>query len=81
MNVKIITLTEEAVERSDCRDLFAIEIDGKKVFEVFDGEPEDNTLARNFNAVYAIEMLLVQTYQAGKRQEPIWITCTQVDEY
>lgn len=35
----------------------------------YDGEPEDNTLGRNFNDVYSIPDLLKIAYEAGKNGE------------
>lgn len=45
-------------------------IDGKRVFCVSDGEPEDNNLSRNFSDCYMILELLRRAYEAGKRGEP-----------
>lgn len=54
----------------DERSSIEILIDGKRVFYVHDGEPEDNNLSRNFSACYTIVELLKRAYEAGKRGEP-----------
>ena len=37
----------------------------------YDGEPEDNTLSRNFASVYQIEDLIRWAYEAGKAGEEL----------
>jgi len=66
MKVDIITRTDENVEESDDRDAVAIYLDGVKKFGVHDGEPEDNTLGRNFSYVYNVGGLLEYFYNLGK---------------
>ena len=46
-----------------------IKVDGKRMFDVYDGEPEDNTLARNFCDCYSVVDLMKLAYEAGVRQE------------
>jgi len=36
-----------------------------------DGEPEDNSIGRNFNDIYSIPQLIVLAYNAGVNGEPI----------
>ena len=48
------------------RDALIIQIDGKTVFSAFDGEPEDNSLCRNFGDCFGIGDLMKQAYDAGK---------------
>ncbi len=84
MNIKLITLTDKGVEDNDWRDLYVIEIDGEKVFEVGDGEPEDNNIARNFNDVYNLPDILNQVYNAGfnaERDGSLEFEYERVDEY
>lgn len=80
MNIKQITLTEEA-SLDRCGDMVAIEIDGKEHFCVCDGEPEDNNLYRNFNHCFRVLGLLKKAYEAGKNNEELNIESVQVDEY
>ncbi len=58
MKVTMKSLTEEAVERRDYRDILRIDIGGKRAFNVSDGEPEDATLNRDFNDCWIIGGLM-----------------------
>lgn len=71
MKITELLLPEEELERRDYREAYEIEIDGKKVFEVADGEPEDSRLSRNFNDVFQIIDLLKIVYEAGKTGQPL----------
>lgn len=46
---------------------------GDMVLSFSDGEPEDNTLSRNFSDVYSIPKLIEMAYQAGKSGEELEI--------
>ena len=81
MKVSTISLTEKAVEERDYRDMYAIEINGKQVFSVSDGEPEDSNLSRDFSDVYSIPKLLQIVYEAGKNGEELIFDDREVDEY
>ena len=81
MKITTISLTEKAVEERDYRDMYAIEIDDKTVFEVWDGEPEDSNLSRDFSAIYGIPKLLQMAYGAGKNGEELVFESQDVDEY
>jgi hypothetical protein len=76
MNIKVISRSDEALETRDYRDCFEIEIDGKTAFSAYDGEPEDNSLGRNFSSVYSIPNLMQRAYEAGKNGEEFEITNT-----
>ena len=80
MIVEIISLTEEAIKERDYCDAIKIEIDGKAVFSVYDGEPEDNTLNRNFNDCRKINNLMQKAYDAGKAGHSFEIIYLKVDE-
>ena len=54
-----------AQEKNDWRDALLIFIDDKVVFSAIDGEPEDNSLGRNFNDCHSITDLIEQAYIAG----------------
>ena len=69
MKVTVTTRSEEQFQECACRGALLIEIDGKKVFEASDGEPEDNNLVRNFSDVYEIPTLMERCFQAGKNGE------------
>lgn len=69
MKVTTKILSDKAFEDRDYRQSLIIEIDGKKVFDVSDGEPEDSNLLRDFSDCYNIVSLMKQAYYAGKRGE------------
>jgi len=71
---------EADLDRYDYRDAYEIEIDGKTVFSVHDGEPEDNSLGRNFNDCYRITSLLKRAYEAGKNGEEFTIEATDLTD-
>lgn len=79
MEVTIITLSDEGLEARDWRDTYAIKFDGKTVFSVGDGEPEDNNISRNFSDIYSIPKLLQEVYEAGRRNEQVTFNKMQVD--
>lgn len=62
------------------REALEIQIDGRCVFDVHDGEPEDNTLARNFQACTEIPDLLHVAWAAGKTGEPFSIEFKKGDQ-
>ncbi len=43
-----------------------IMVNGESGFSVYDGEPEDNNLGRNFSDCFQIKNLLKIAYEAGK---------------
>jgi hypothetical protein len=57
----------------DWRQIYTVSIDGKEVVDCSDGEPEDNTLYRNFNDVLKIPDLMKLAFEAGKRGEELEI--------
>lgn len=60
----------EAISREyEYRNAFEIKIDGEKVFSVWDGEPEDANLNRDFNDAYSIPGLMRRAFEAGKAGE------------
>ena len=69
MKVIQMSLTDEEIEERDYRDYLTISIDGKKSFSVSDGEPEDATLARDFNDCWGIVDLMKKAYDAGVKGE------------
>ncbi len=81
MKMTIFTLNEKGLENRDYLDIYAIELDGEKVFQVADGEPEDNTLCRNFSDVFGLETLLTRIYELGKSGEELEIESKEVDDY
>lgn len=80
MKVEVIYRSEEQSERYDYRGAVEIRIDGKKVFKVSDGEPEDSNLSRDFSDVYSVPALLAKAYQAGLDGETFEITKVDSDD-
>jgi hypothetical protein len=59
-----------AIKSTDDYDnAYELRVDGKFIFSVFDGEPEDNNLSRNFSAIYNIPKFMEMAYNAGKNGE------------
>jgi len=74
MKVNIKKLSDKAIERRDYSEELTIKVNGKKIIDFYDGEPEDNTLARNFNDAYKIGGLIRMAYEAGLKNEGFFIT-------
>ena len=60
--MKVVMKTEEL---NDCRSHVEISVDGEVKVDCYDGEPEDNTLCRNFADIYSIPELMEMAYNAG----------------
>lgn len=67
MKVEIISLSEEELVENDFQDELKVTVDGQVQFHVYDGEPEDNFLSRNFSDVYDIGKLMRLAHEAGKQ--------------
>lgn len=69
--MKIITI--DKFNEHTCCGSYKIRVEtdngGRDQVSFYDGEPEDNNLARNFNDVYSIVGLMEMAYEAGKRGE------------
>ena len=64
----------------DFKESLKIAIDDIAVFGVYDGEPEDNCLARNFQDCFAIVDLMTKAYEAGKRGESFEVETRQTEK-
>ena len=62
MKITIKSRSDKNYEECDYRNAIEISIDGKRVFEVADGEPEDSNLSRDFNDCWKIPELLESAY-------------------
>jgi hypothetical protein len=80
MEVVVISLTAKGREKRDWRDILTIEVDGKLVFDVYDGEPEDANLARDFNDCLRIPQLMKMAHAAGKSGEQLSVEYSKIDE-
>ena len=78
MLVEIKSLTEESLNQRDYRDILYIHINGKRVFGVMDGEPEDSNLMRDFNDCFNVPDLMRRAYQAGVSGESIEVETSRV---
>ena len=74
------SLTDKGIENRDYRDVIEITIDEKGVFNVHDGETEDNNLCRNFNSCWSILRLMKRAYEAGKKGDSFETEHIMVDE-
>ena len=77
----MISLTEKAVEDNDYREYLEIKINDKSKFSVYDGEPEDATLSRDFNDCWNIIDMLKKAHSAGVNGEPIETIYSEIDEF
>lgn len=79
----VITMESRSYNQLELReynDRVRLSFDGQVVFEVQDGEPEDNYLHRNFNPVYILPELLKAVHAAGKRGEDLDIQIKDIEE-
>ncbi len=74
--MKVIQNAYQLDDHRKCVDIVAT---GCPELSFCDGEPEDNTLGRNFNGVYSIVELMRAAHEAGKRGEPFEIEKTSKD--
>ena len=81
MNIKIQTLSPTGLENNDWHDIFRILVDNTERFFVFDGEPEDNMLARNFNDTQKLKQLFLDIYSAGSSHSGVSIVEEQLSSY
>lgn len=81
MRVHETFLTEEAREKRDYRDAYAISVNGEMLIEFWDGEPEDANLARDFGDCFSIVDLMRLAYEAGKKGEEFVETSSEEDEF
>jgi len=72
--------SEKEVANCDYRSAVEIEIDGKRAFNVGDGEPEDSNLARDFNDIYHLPAIFRQIHEAGLRGESLEIETVEDDD-
>lgn len=62
-------IVEKITIDDDYRQTLTIEVDGKGIFGVGDGEPEDSNLSRDFSDCLRITDLMKMAYDAGKNGE------------
>ena len=69
MKVTQQSCSEEDLADNDYKDYLEIFVDGKLVFSVSDGEPEDSCLCRDFNDCREIVEMMKLAFDAGARGE------------
>lgn len=80
MHIEILSLTNEEIQIRDYCDAMQIRINDKDVFSVYDGEPEDNNLSRNFNDCFKLAEILKMVFNAGANGESLILEEKLVDE-
>lgn len=80
MIITIKTRSDEEIERCSYRQALEIDIDGKTMFSVYDGEPEDSNLSRDFSDCWNIEQMLVAAHAAGAKGEDLIIDSIEDDD-
>ena len=79
--MKIEVKNIDGSEDNDYRDAISFEVNGKRMLTFRDGEPEDNSLCRNFNDVFSIAGVVKLAYEAGNAGEELTIEHTNVEEF
>lgn len=80
MKLKEVRRSDKAVIFCEDKECLEIWMDDKLVFNVRDGEPEDNNLCRNFLDCKSVFSLLQQAYTAGKNGEDLEIIIELSDD-
>ena len=63
-------------------DILTIEVDEKEVARFYDGEPEDNTLSRNFSDCRKIPDMLRDAYLLGKEEQgKVTVKVEEMDDF
>jgi hypothetical protein len=75
MKVKVVTTTDSEYNQS-----MEIYIEKHLAFSVYDGEPEDNNLGRNFEDCFSVPELMKKAYEAGKNGQKFELYYVEEDE-
>lgn len=62
-----------AQNERDCRNAFVVAVNGKSFLNFVDGEPEDNSISRNFSDVSSIGSLIERVVKARDSGESVEI--------
>lgn len=73
MIVEILTRSEKDLEKFDYRDRLQITLDGDTMFDVRDGEAEDNNLGRNFDDCSNIVNMMKLAHRSGVKGEALQV--------
>jgi hypothetical protein len=71
VEVLMKVVTKSSYNLWDSKSFVAIFVDGIAKADFIDGEPEDNTIGRNFGDIYKIPELMQMAYEAGKNGESL----------
>lgn len=63
------------------REKMTLEINGKRVFGMGAGEPEDMTLRRDLSDAWSVPRLMKAAYEAGKQGESFEFESLYVDDW
>lgn len=74
MRIEIVQRTSEEKSKCEDREALVIRVNGKDFMSFYDGEPEDNTLSRNFSDIFRIEELINNVIEALKDGELVVIS-------
>lgn len=69
---------KHAMNKWEFRYGVVVEVDGKPEAEFYDGEPEDNSIGRNFNDIHNIPKLMKMAYEAGVKGEDFSVSEEEV---
>ena len=72
------TVIEQIYEYEEGYCTVTVKLDDKVVFSVSDGEPEDNSLCRNFSDCSKLLQLLEKTYELGKNGVDVKFKDTEI---
>lgn len=81
MKIKVTTWSDEMVSNNDYRGSLEIEVNGEKMFNFQDGEPEDANLGRDFNDCFNIVRAMKLAWQAGKDGEGFDVVEREIDDW
>ena len=81
MKIEFLTLSQDAVAKNDYRDEVAVMVNGKKIMHFRDGgEPEDNSLGRDWSDIYMIKSLVKEMIAMAAIGEEIQFEESEVEE-
>ena len=80
MEIRVLSFSKEQLEARDYSNGIEIYINEKKVFDAFDGEPEDSNLSRDFSDCWGVPDLLKLAYDAGINGEEFIISYGDIED-
>lgn len=80
MRIKIISSSQEFYNKN-YRNFLSVVVDDLEVMSFVDGEPEDNTLDRNFSDCYRIADLIKSVAKWAKEGEDVFVIKEESDAW